>query len=383
MMRNRALLFLYALVACATVAAGQSQPAGRALFVGTYTGADSKGIYAFRFDDRAGTLTPAGLVAETPSPSFLTLSHDGRTLFAVNEVSNYEGQRSGSVSSFTVDAASLKLTSINTQSSRGADPCHLALDATGRTLAVANYTGGNFALFPVAADGKLGAASAVLEHAGDAPGPNQARQNGPHAHQVLFDPSNKFLLGVDLGLDRVFVYRFDAARGSATPNDPPAAALPPGSGPRHLALEPGAKQAFVISELLSTMTSFGWDAATGRLTLRQSASTLPADFKSQSSTAEVVVHPTGRFVYGSNRGHDSIAVFAVGANGQLRLVETESTRGQTPRSFTIDPTGRWLLAANQKTNTIAIYRIDPATGALSPSGPLVAAGAPVCLLFRP
>ncbi|MEO7189500.1 MAG: lactonase family protein [Vicinamibacterales bacterium] len=380
--RSLAMVVLAAAVVFAVAARGPlgaaSQVTGRLMFVGTYTGPASKGIYAFRFAENSGALTPLGLVAETPSPSFVIGSADGRLLFAVNEVSNYRGEPAGSVSSFSVDRATGKLTLINTESTHGADPCHLALDRTGRFLAVANYSGGNFAIFPVAVDGRLGPASQVLTRNGS--GANRARQDAPHAHAVVFDAANRFLVAADLGTDRLVTYAFDEKTGTATPSS--ETALPPGSGPRHFAFHPTRPEGFSINELASTIATFGWEAPQGRLTLRGTpVRTLPQDFKGDNSTAEIAVHPNGRFLYGSNRGHDSIAVFSISATGTLALVEHEPTRGETPRNFAIDPTGRWLIAANQKTNTLAVFAIDQQQGRLSPVGDLVSVGAPVSILF--
>jgi 6-phosphogluconolactonase len=368
-----------AVALAASIAGRAFVQASRLVFIGTYTDATTKGIYAFRFDDRTGALSPVGLVAETPSPSFLAMSSSGRFLFAVNEIGTFKGEKSGSVTSFAVDRATGKLTETSVQPTRGAAPCHLALDRTERFLAVANYNGGNFALLPVEADGKLGPPKVVV--AGEGSGPNRQRQEGPHGHSVVFDAQNAFLIGSDLGIDRLLVYRFNPAAGTLTPNDPASASLPPGSGPRHFAFHPNGKYAFSINELMSTMTSFSWDAKSGRLVTIGSVSTLPADFHGESTTAEIVVHPNGRFVYGSNRGHDSIAVFGINDDGTLKLVQHAPTRGETPRNFAIDPTGRWLIAANQKSGTLAVFRVDDKTGALSPTGPLANVGSPVNVLF--
>ena len=347
----------------------------RIVYVGTYTGDASKGIYAFRFDDSSGALTPIGLVAETPSPSFLTASANGRFVYAVNELATFEGQPTGSVTSFAVDPATAKLTQINVQPSGGAGPCHLALDRSGRYLAVANYSGGNFAVLPVGADGRLQRATSVVD--GRATAPSSAK---PLGHAVGFDAANKFLIAADKGLDRVLVYRFDAATGSVTPNTPPAAELPTGSGPRHYAFHPVVPWLFTIDELASTITRFAWAPNSGRLTRHGSVPTRPAGVEG-GTTAEIAIHPNGRFVYGSNRGHDSIAVFSVGTNGELTLVEHESTRGQTPRNFALDPSGRWLIAANQRSNTLAVFSIDQSSGALTPVGELASVGSPVSVLF--
>jgi 6-phosphogluconolactonase len=350
----------------------------RIVYVGTYTGETSRGIYAFRFDDSSGGLTPLGLAAETPSPSFLTSSANGRVVFAVNELQSFRGAASGSVTSFAVDPVTEKLTEISIQPTRGAGPCHLALDQTGRYLAVANYGGGDFALFPVGADGRLQPATSVVRGDESQAGPSTAA--GRLGHMVGFDAHNRFMLAADKGLDQVLVYRFDASKGILAPNRPPSAALPIGSGPRHFAFHPNGKWLFAISELAATITTFEWDQASGRLTAGGSVSTRPAGVTT-GTTAEIAVHPSGRFVYGSNRGHDSIAVFRVDGGGALTLVQYESTRGKTPRHFAIDPAGRWLIAANQESGTLAVFRIDPNTGRLSPVGPLTSVGSPVNILF--
>ena len=362
---RRELLAIPGLFAIAAAVGTRAIGNERAVFVGTYTGATSKGIYAFRFDDRTGGLTPLGLAAETPSPSFLTLSVDGRFVFAVNELQSFGGAASGSVTSFAADPVTAKLTEISVQPSRGAGPCHLALDRTGRYLAVANYGGGNFALFPVGADGLLQPATRVVAGDRSALGPTPPTR--PLGHMVSFDAHNRFLIAADKGLDRLLVYRFDASTGELTPNQPPSAALPAGSGPRHFAFHPNGSWLFAINEQAATIATFSWEAESGRLTASGSVSTRPADV-TIGSTAEIGVHPSGRFVYGSNRGHDSIALFAVGAGGALTLVEYQSTRGQTPRNFALDPTGRWLIAANQQSGTLAVFSIDQETGAVAESG---------------
>jgi len=353
--------------------------ASRLALIGTYTGPASRGIYAFRFDDRTGALTPIGLAAETPNPSFLTASADGRFVYAVNETEDFGGDKSGSVTAFSVDEGTGRLTRLNVQSTHGAAPCHLTLDRTGKFLAVANYTGGNFVVFPVKPDGSLGPSASSLTNPGS--GPNRARQDGPHAHDVVFDRTNAFLLGVDLGLDKVHIYNFVAATGAVTPHAPAFATVPPGSGPRHLAWHPDGRRLFVINELLSTIASFTWAPGIGALSPVASVSTLPAGWTGENSTAEIAVHPNGRFVYGSNRGHDSVAIFSIGADSRLTPIGHEATRGRTPRNFTIDPTGRWLVAGNQDTNTLAVFAIDAVTGKLTPTGPLADVGAPVSILF--
>lgn len=380
-MTRRALL-RFAAAACLTVGAMvmvHSAAPGRLVYIGTYTGDSSKGIYAFRFDEGSGALSPVGLVAETKSPSFLAVGPNRKFLYAVNEISSFEGERAGSVSAFSIDIQSGRLTALNAKSSKGDGPCHLAVDATGRFVAVANYGGGNFSLLPIGADGRLGDAVAILANGGS--GPDKEHQEGPHAHAVVFDGRNRYLLGADLGLDRVFVYKFDPSTGSLGANDPSSVQLAPGAGPRHVAFHPTLPLAFSINELTSTITSLSWDPAKGRLAAAGSVSSLPAGFAGENTTAEIAVHPNGRFLYGSNRGNDSIAVLAIAPTGTLTLVEHESTRGKEPRNFAIDPSGKWLIAANQKSNSLAVFSIDQNTGALSPVGGLAQVGTPVCVLF--
>lgn len=364
------------LVIASGVAPSPRARAQRLVYVGTYTEKTaSKGIYAFRFDDSTGVLTSSGLVAETPNPSFLTASANGRYVYAVNELQTFGGEPSGSVTAFAADPATGKLTELNVQPTKGAAPCHLVLDKSGRFLAVANYSGGNYSLFPVSADGRLQPAANVV--AGQPAEGGGAKALG---HMVGFDSDNKYLITADKGLNQMLVFRFDAKTGQLTPNGTPPVMLPPGSGPRHYAFHPGGRWVFTISEQGATITTFAWDAKTGSLTARSSVPTRPADVKT-GSTAEIHVHKSGRFVYGSNRGHDSIAVFSVGNDGALTLVEYEPTRGQTPRNFSLDPSGRWLIAGNQRSDTLAVFSIDQKTGALTPAGELTSAPSPVSILF--
>jgi 6-phosphogluconolactonase len=368
-----------ALLTVVAAAPSTAAAATRVVYIGTYTGEASKGIYAFKFDDSSGALTPIGLVAETPSPSFIIASADGRFVFAVNELEKYEeGAAGGSVTSFAVDKASSKLTQLSVQPTKGASPCHLALDRTGRYLAVANYSGGNYSVFPVGQDGKLQPAVSVVH--GEASAADSSRPVKPLGHAVWFTTDNKFLIASDKGLDQILVYRFDASTGKLTPGQPPAVSLPAGSGPRHFAFHPNGRWVFSIAELAGTITTLSWDAKAGTLTPMGSVSTTPAGVKTDS-TAEIAVHPSGRFVYGSNRGHDTIGAFSVGADGALTPVEFESTRGKIPRNFALDPSGRWLIAANQRSSTLAVFSIDQKTGALSPVSPLTTVGSPVCVLF--
>jgi len=350
------------------------------VYVGTYTGPHSDGIYAYRFDESTGKLTSLGLAAKTVNPSFLAVDPTLRYLFAVNEIGNYKGEKSGGVSSFTIDDKTGKLTFLNEVASKGTDPCHISLDKTGKYVMVANYSSGSVTVYPVLKDGRLGDFTAFDQRHGSSV--NHERQEGPHAHSIGVTPDNRFVLSADLGLDELLVYRFDAARGTLTPNDPPFAKIHAGAGPRHFAISPNGKFVYVIAEMGSLLTAFSYNAAHGTLHNLQEISTLPKDFKGENDDAEVVVHPSGRFLYGSNRGHDSIAVFAIDQHrGTLTPVQDVSTGGREPRNFAIDPTGKYLFAANQKTDNIVVFRIDSATGRLTPTGERINVSAPVCVTF--
>jgi 6-phosphogluconolactonase len=350
------------------------------IYVGTYTGPSSKGIYAFRFDPDSGNSTSLGLVAESTNPSFLAIDPSQRYLYAVNEVGDYKGEKTGGVSAFAIDRKTGKLTFLNEVSSRGAGPCHVALDKTGKYVLVANYDGGSVAVFPVLGDGRLGEASAVVQHSGH--GPNAERQEGPHAHEIQLTPDNRFAIAADLGLDELLVYRFDAAKGTLTANDPPFAKVEGGSGPRHFALHPNGKFVYSLNEMGGSVTGFAYDPRKGALRNLQTISSLPNDFKGKNDSAEIVADASGRFLYASNRGPDNIAVFAVDSKkGTLRPVERVPTKGKAPRSFAIDPSGRYLFAANQESNNIVLFRIDPKTGRLADTGQVLDVPSPVCVVF--
>jgi len=376
------LLFALTLCAATALAAPAAKPSQYLVYVGTYTdpGTASKGIYAYRYDANNFELTSLGLAAETTNPSFLAVHPNGQFLYAVSEVQNYNGQKSGAVSAFAIDHATGKLKLLNQVASRGADPCYITLDKTGKFVLVANYTGGSIAVFPVLEDGRLGDASAFVQHAGH--GTNPERQEGPHAHSIDLSPDNRFALVDDLGLDELLVYRFDAGKGSLTPNDPPFAKLDPGAGPRHFAWHPTGKFAYVIAEMQSSLTAFDYDSVKGVLHRLQTISTLPKDFTGHNEDAEVEVHPSGKFLYASNRGHDSIAVFAIDQQkATLSLVEDVLTQGKEPRHFEIDPTGSLLFVENQKSDSTVVFRIDQRTGRLTPSGKVLNVSAPVCVKF--
>lgn len=347
------------------------------VYVGTYTGGTSKGIYVFDF--YAGNASSVRFAGKSANPSFLAVDPAEDSLYAVNEVSNYESQKTGAVSAFSIDRKNGSLTFLNQVSSRGADPCYVALDATGKYVLVANYTSGTVAVFLRRPDGTLGEPTAVVQHTGH--GPNRERQEGPHAHQIVLSRDDRFAIAVDLGLDKLLVYRFDSATGTLKSNDPPFSTVEPGSGARHLVFRPDGQFAYVLAEMGSTITAFAFDSATGVLRKLQNVSTLPSVFKGQNDAAEIVVHPSGKFLYASNRGDDSIVVFTIGTDGNLNFLERVPTQGKTPRGFSIDPTGAYLLAANQASDTIVVFSISRTDGRLKPTGTIVNVPSPVALQF--
>ena len=349
-------------------------------YVGTYTGPTSKGIYAFHFDAATGHATSLGLAVESVNPSFVAVAPNRRFLYAANEISDYQGQKSGGVSAFAIDPKSGKLTFLNEVSARGAGPCYVTLDKSGKYVLVANYDSGTVAVIPVFKDGRLGEASSVIQHSGH--GADPKRQEGPHAHEIELSRDNKFAIAADLGLDELLIYRFDAAKGTLGANDPPYAKVEPGAGPRHFSFHPSGKFLYVINEMGSSVTGFSYDAFSGGLHRLATVSTLPEGFKGTNDTAEIQVHPNGKFLYGSNRGHDSITLFAIDpATGVHKFLESVSTNGKTPRNFEIDPTGAYLLAANQKSDNIVIFKIDQQTGHLIPTGQVLEVPSPVCVKF--
>lgn len=347
------------------------------LYVGTYTDGKSEGIYTYGFDPTTGALTQRASV-KSNNPSFLVVN-PGRFLYAVNEVSDLDGKRTGGVSAFAIDAAGNKLTFINQQPSEGADPCHLSFDRQRKNLLVANYTGGTVAVLPIQRDGSLRAAIDVKQHEGSGP---REQQKSAHAHCIKLDRANRFAFAADLGSDKVMIYRFNPLTGKLEPSSQPFATLHPGAGPRHLTFHPNGKYLYVINELDSSLTTFKYDAAKGTLTAFETVSTLPRDFVGTSYCADIHVSKSGRFLYGSNRGHNSIVVFAIDPRtARLSLVQHVSTEGNWPRNFTIDPSGRFLLVANQRSDNVVVFRIDTQTGRLTPAGQVADIPVPVCLRF--
>ena len=351
------------------------------VYFGTYTNDKSKGIYSSHLDLATGKLSPAQLAVEAKNPSFVAIHPNRKFLYAVSEIADFQGQPVGGVSAFSIDPATGMLKLLNQQSSKGGGPCHLVVDAAGKNVLVANYGGGSVTVLPIGTDGLLAASSSSIQHQGSSV--NKQRQEAPHAHSVNLDSANRFAFVADLGLDKVMIYKFDGSKGLLTANDPPAGIAAAGSGPRHFAFHPSGKYAFVNNELTSEVTSYAYDAGRGSLTGIQTLSTLPQPTPG-NSTAETVVHPNGKFVYVSNRGHDSLAIFQCDElTGRLTAMGHQPTGGKTPRNFNIEPSGRFALAANQDSGNVVVFRIDAATGKLTPTGNSIEAGTPVCVRFVP
>src|SRR5262245_20612884 len=351
------------------------------VFVGTYTGKKSQGIYRAELDTATGKLGTPELAAEVTSPSFLAV-HPNRThLYCVCEISDFGGKKAGGVASFTLDPKTGALRLINQQSSGGAGPYYVTCDKQGKNVLVANYGGGSVAVLPVDKDGKLGEASAFVQHTGSSV--VKSRQEAPHAHSINLDKANKFAVAADLGLDKLLVYKFDPDAGKIAANDPPALDLAPGAGPRHFAFHPNGKFAYANNELDSTVTALAYEADKGMFTKLNPLSTLPAPTKGNSS-AEAVVHPNGKFVYVSNRGHNSIAIIEVNeSTGELKAAGHQGDGIKVPRNFNIDPSGKWMIVANQNGDSIIVFEIDDKTGQLKPTGQKAEVGSPVCVKFVP
>lgn len=363
---------VFSFTASSTVSAEQLR-----LYVGTYTRGQnsSKGIYRTILDTDTGELYNPVLAAEATNPSFLEIHPNGKYLYAVSEVGG-----SGGVSAFAIDKSTGDLTLLNQQSSGGAGPCHVNIDHTGKNVLVANYGSGSASVIPIKSNGSLGEPTGFVQHTGSSVNPN--RQKEPHAHSINPGPDNRFAFVADLGIDKIMIYRLDVEKGTIEENNPPFAKLKPGAGPRHFTFHPNGKYAYVINELDCTVTAFTYEPASGALNDIQSITTLPEGFNGSNTCAEVRVHPNGRFLYGSNRGHNSIAVYRINRRyGTLTFVEHETADIKTPRNFNIDPTGKFCLVANQDGNSIVVFRINRRTGELEPTGHKITVGRPVCIRF--
>lgn len=359
--------------------------ASQLIFLGTYTPKDgaSKGIYAVRLDFATGKLSEPILAAETTAPTFLAWRPDHRVLFALGEGPGPDGKTSGGASAFAFDAASGKLSLLNSRGAGGGNTTMIAPDATAKMLVTVSYGGGQVAAYPLAADGRIGERTTFIAHQGPL-GPNKARQDKPHPHSVTFSPDNRFAFVADLGLDRVLVYKVNPATATLTSNDPAFITTPPGSGPRHTKFSRDGKFFYILNEVDNTVTVCAYDATKGAGTPIQNISTLPAAYKGPDDrAAEIRFHPNGKFLYTTNRGHESIAVFSVNANGTLKLVEIVPCGGQHPRNFELSSDGQWLVCANQNSNNVVSYKVDATTGRLTPTGSTVTVPQAVCVLFGP
>ncbi len=359
--------------------------ASQLIFLGTSTGPQSAslGIYAVRLDLTTGKLGEPILAAKTPSPGFLAWNPNGRVLYALSESLGPDGKSGGAVTSFAFTQATGALSALNTQPAGGAGTTHLAVDATGRMLVTVSYSGGYVASFPLAADGRILPRTSFILHQGQL-GPNHSRQEKPHPHSIIISPDNRFAFVADLGLDRVFAYRLNLAAGTMVPNDPAFIATAPGSGPRHTKFSRDGRNLYILGEIDGSVTACSYDAGRGTATPLQHISTLPAGFKvtDPDRAAEIRVHPNGQFVYASNRGHDSIAVFSRNAaDGTLKLVEITPSGGGHPRNFELSPDGIWLVCANRDSNNLVVFKVDAATGRLTRTGATASVPAPICVLF--
>jgi 6-phosphogluconolactonase len=369
---------LICLLAVLLAAAARAHADEYLVYVGTYTGKGSEGIYAYRFDPATGETRSVGLAAATDNPSFLAVDPNGRFLYAVNELDTFRNEPTGAVSVFAIDRESGALKLLQQVSSLGGGPAHLSLDKSARYLMVANYNGGNVAVFPIEDDGRLGRRTAFVQHVGSSVNPE--RQAGPHAHSIQAAKDNRFVIAADLGLDKLLVYRFDAGTGSLTPGNPEFVEADPGAGPRHVAFAPSGRFVYAVNELASTVTAFAYEPGPGKLNRIQTITTLPKDFAGTNTTAEIAVDAKGQYLYVSNRGNDCIAVFGIDPdNGKLEPLEWVPSGGKTPRNFAIDPTGGWLFAANQDSNNIRLLRIDQGSGRLIPTSRSLTVVSPVCV----
>ncbi len=375
------MAFVLASLACVTPAtAAVARPAKALIFVGTYSGGGSKGIYTLEFDYQTATLKLKSTNDRPKNPSFLALHPSGKYLYAVNEITRYKNQASGSIQAYAIDKSSGSLRYLNTQTSNGGAPCHIVVDKSGSCVLAANYVGGSVIAIPIKPDGSLAKPGSTIQHKGSSVNPR--RQKAPHAHSINVDKSGRFAVAADLGIDKLLIYKLNPKTGKLTANNPAFAKVKPGAGPRHFAFHPTNKFAYVINELHSTITAFNFDSKKGALNPIQTITTMPADHKRGNSTAQILVHPSGRFVYGSNRGHDSIVAYSVNPkSGKLNYISHTKTEGKTPRNFNIDPSGRFLFAANQNSGNIVIFHLSKKNGRLHPAGQEIRIPRPVCIQF--
>ena len=356
--------------------AGPAQAVDTFVYFGSHWKGPNIGFSLAHFETDTGKLTTPVFLQEAVAPAYFIISPDGKHLYTCNS------DPGSSLSAYAIDPATAKLTFLNQKPSGGGDPSYISLDATGRYVMVANFLGGSICVYALLPDGSLGERTAFVQDTGTSVNP--AKQSHPHAHSIRVDPSNRFVLAADLGLDRLYVYRFNSKTGALQPNDPPFATVTPGSGPRHMVFDPSGRFAYLITEEGCTIIRFGWDSNRGVLTQYEAVSTLPKDFTGKSTCAEILMHPSGKFIYATNRGANSVAVFSVEAKtGRLTLIQNIPTQGKTPRNCDFDPTGRWLLVSNQDSSNAVVFSIDPNTGRLTQVGEPVKVPAPFCERFLP
>jgi 6-phosphogluconolactonase len=371
----------FALAALTTIAVANFAPAeGPLVFVSEFAAGDKGGIQAYEFDTKAGTLKPLHRTAGAENPFFLALAPDRKTLYSIH-AKQFGGKDNEQVAAYQVVGRTGELKLLNRQSAEGTAACYLDVDKTGKALVVANYSSGSVASLPVKADGSLGEKASFVQHKGASTNPQ--RQKEPHAHCIVVSPDNKYAFAADLGIDQILCYKLDPATAKLTPNDPPFAKAPAGAGPRHLTFHPSGKWVYVINELLNSVTVFDYDAATGKLTEKQTISTLPADFKGTSYCADLKITPDGKYLYGTNRGHDSIAGYRIGEDGKLALVAIEPSLGKGPQNLAITGDGGWLFCANMPGNNLAVFKIDAQTGRLKGAGDPVKLTSPSCIMLLP
>ena len=354
-------------------------PASMVVYVGTYTGDKSRGIYKFEIDTRAAKMSEPQLAAETTSPSFLAADPHGQFVYACNEIGNFGGKPSGAVTSFKVDPSTGSLSQVSQQPSGGSGPCYVSVTRDGRYVFAANYGSGSVAALPADESGKLSPPSSAIQHTGSSAHPQ--RQKGPHAHSIQPDPTGRFAFAVDLGIDQILIYGFEA--GELVRREEGVVKVEPGRGPRHVAFHPNGRLVYACNEMGNSVTAYAYDSQRGTMQELQTTTTLPADFQGENTTAEVRVHPSGKFLYVSNRGHDSIAILSVADDGTLTPRGHEPSRGKSPRGYAIDPSGSFLLAANHRSDNIVLFRISPETGALEFADELKGINQPVAILFLP
>ncbi|NQV23883.1 MAG: lactonase family protein [Rhodopirellula sp.] len=347
------------------------------IFVSAFAAGEKGAIHAFHFDTKTGVLKPQQTTTDVQHPFFMVISPDGRFLYSI-DTEKFGGSEDEFVAAYAIKDRSGKLERLNQQSAKGSASCYLDIDSTGKTVVLANYSSGSVAALPVRADGSLGAATAFVQHEGSSVDPK--RQKAPYAHSIVISPDNRLALAADLGIDKVLVYRLDAANSKLTANEAQSSvSVEPGSGPRHLTFHPNGKSVYLINELKNTVTFFGYEPDSGKLTTQQTISTLPADFDGVTHTADVKITPDGKFLYGTNRGHDSIAFYRIGNDGRLTLIKIEPSLGKGPQNLLITPDGQWLICANMPGNNVVVFKINSDTGELTATGEPVSMPMPSCI----